>query len=210
MLLYLIRHGESIYNSEGRIQGQADIELSDFGHRQAQAIAQGLSSVSLDAVFSSPLKRAYQTAQPLARLQGLELQTHDGLKEINAGAFSGLLWSEVATAYPQYVEQWNEQHMDFVIPGGESRQMLQARGMAAFNQIANLPLERVAVVAHGGLLCTTLKGLLQIPASLNPFSLFNASISRLVWDGQWKLLTLNQTEHLLSANLANEAGRGNL
>jgi 2,3-bisphosphoglycerate-dependent phosphoglycerate mutase len=210
MLLYLIRHGESIYNREGRIQGQADIELSEFGLRQAEAIALGMQSVPLDALFSSPLKRAYQSAIPLSQAQKLEIQVHQGLREINAGAFSGLKWPEVAERFPEHAEPWERQDMDFVIPGGESRQMLQDRGVQALNEIAALPYERVAIVAHGGLLCAALKGILRLPPELNPFSLFNASISRLVWDGRWQILTVNQTEHLVQAGVVNESGRGNL
>jgi 2,3-bisphosphoglycerate-dependent phosphoglycerate mutase len=210
MLLYLIRHGESIYNREGLIQGQADIELSEFGIRQAEAIVQGMHLVELDAVFSSPLKRAYQTAVPLARSQRLEIQVHHGLREINAGAFSGLKWSEVAERFPEHAEPWERQDMDFVIPGGESRRMLQDRGVQALNDIAQLPYQRVAIVAHGGLLCAALKGILRLPEELNPFSLFNASISRLIWDGRWQIMTINQTEHLVKAGVVNEQGRGNL
>lgn len=210
MLLYLIRHGESIYNREGRIQGQADIELSEFGARQAEAIVRGMHSVELDAVFSSPLKRAYQTAEPLARSKQLHIQVHQGLMEINAGVFSGLKWPEVALRYPEHAEPWEKQDMQFVIPGGESRKMLQDRGVQAITEIANSSYQRVAIVAHGGLLCAVLKGILQLPPELNPFSLLNASISRLAWDGHWQIMTLNQTEHLVQAGVINESGRGNL
>jgi broad specificity phosphatase PhoE len=205
MRLYLIRHGESLYNSQNRIQGQTDIALSELGVKQAEAIA-----IGFDAVYSSPLERAYRTAVPLATRQGLPIQTMDQLKEINAGVFSGLLWSEVETKFPEYAKPWHEQHFDFVIPQGESRKQLQTRGMAALTEIANTNQECVAVVAHGGVLCAALKGLLGIRPELNPFSLFNGSISRLFWNGTWQLVTLNQMEHLISAGVAKEAGRGNL
>ncbi len=211
MLLYLIRHGESLYNREGRIQGQTDIALTDFGRQQALAIAHGMRNVKLDAIFASPLQRAYQTAVPIAEQQGLPIQVHDGLKEVNAGVFSGLLWPEVTEKFPQYAEPWNSQDLDFVIPEGESRRMLQNRGVAAIQEIAATPYNVVAVVAHGGLLCASLKGMFQVPDAIHPFSLFNASISRLGWnEGKWQLITLNQTEHLVQSGVANESGRGNL
>lgn len=210
MLLYLIRHGESIFNGEGRIQGQADVGLSELGKRQSQAIAQGLASVKLDAIYSSPLQRAYQTALPLAESQGRSIEVVDNLKEINAGIFQGLLWSEIEAKYPEYAEPWLTEQVDFVIPQGESRQQLLHRGVAALEFVCRQPQKCVAVVAHGGLLCAALKGLLGIQSDKNPFSLFNASISRLVWDDRWRLLTLNQTEHLTANGVANEAGRGNL
>jgi broad specificity phosphatase PhoE len=210
MLIYLIRHGESTYNAQGRIQGQTDIPLSDFGRQQAQAIAAGMAHIKLDAIFASPLQRAYQTAIPLAERQGLPIQALDQLKEINAGIFSGLLWSEIETKFPEYADPWINQDADFIIPQGESRQQLQERGTQALSHIARTAFQKVAVVAHGGVLCAALKGILGIPPELNPMSLFNASISRLVWDGKWQLLTLNQTEHLHAAGVAKESGKGNL
>lgn len=210
MILYLIRHGESVYNREGKIQGQTDIELTEFGKQQAQAVALGMADVELDAIIASPLQRAYQTASALAQSKQMPIQLHEGLKEIDVGVFSGLTWPEVAEKYPQHADAWSRQDMDFVLPGGESRRMLQQRGVATLVEISRLPLKSIAIVAHGGILCAALKGLLGIPDSLNPFSLFNASISRLLWNGNWQLITLNQTEHLAQAGVLNETGRGNL
>ncbi|MCU0713335.1 MAG: histidine phosphatase family protein [Pirellula sp.] len=210
MLIYIIRHGESLFNRENRIQGQTDVALSPFGEQQAVAIAECFKPGDIDAVISSPLQRAYQTARPLAERLDLEIQTLDDLKEIHAGIFSGLLWSEIENRFPEYSAGWNNMEYDFVIPSGESRRQLQERGVRALEHIATLPFERVAVVAHGGVLCAALKGLLRVPPETNPFSLFNASISRLSWNGKWSLLTLNQMEHLEKAGVAKEVGRGNL
>lgn len=210
MLIYIIRHGESLFNRENRIQGQTDVALSPFGERQAVAIAEYFQPGDIDAIISSPLQRAYHTARPLAERLNLELQTLDDLKEIHAGIFSGLLWSEIENRFPEYSAGWNNMEYDFTIPNGESRRQLQERGVRAFEHITMLPFERIAVVAHGGVLCAALKGLLRVPPETNPFSLFNASISRLAWDGKWTLLTLNQMDHLEKAGVAKEVGRGNL
>jgi broad specificity phosphatase PhoE len=210
MLIYIIRHGESLFNRENRIQGQTDVALSPFGEQQAAAIAEAFQPGDLDAIFCSPLKRAYHTALPLAERLSLELQPMEDLKEIHAGIFSGLLWSETESQFPQYTAAWNNMEYDFVIPEGESRRQLQERGVRALEHITSLAYEKVAVVAHGGVLCAALKGILQVPPSTNPFSLFNASISRLAWDGRWSLITLNQMEHLERAGVAKEVGRGNL
>ncbi len=210
MILYLIRHGESQYNAEGRIQGQTDIPLSEVGHRQSRAIATAFEGIKLDAVICSPLQRAAQTAAPLAEQQGLRAEPRDELMEIHAGIFAGLLWGEIEQKYPEYARPWHEQQPDFVIPGGESRRQLMERGTLALREIRELNLSHVAVVAHGGIMCAGLKGLLQIPAELNPFNLFNASISRVAWNEQVQVLTLNQVEHLRNLNLAKEAAYGNL
>jgi probable phosphoglycerate mutase len=210
MLFYLIRHGESLYNAEARIQGQSDIALSPRGLRQAEAIAARLADERIEAVFASPLCRALATAEPLGDRLGLPVQCDDQLKEIHAGIFQGLLWAEIEAKFPEAARPWREQHPDFVIPGGESRRALMVRGRAALESIRENRFRRVAVVSHGGILGAALKSILGIPAELNPFVLYNGSISRLVWDQRIKLVTLNELEHLRAAGLASEDWTGNL
>ena len=208
MLIYLIRHGESLYNAEGRIQGQSDIALSPLGILQAKAIADALATQSIDAIYASPLRRAAQTAEPIADRLSLEIRFDDRLKEINAGIFQGLLWADIEDKFPDAASPWREQHPDFVIPGGESRRALMLRGRDVFESIRESPFGRVAVVSHGGILAGALKSLLGVPAELNPFSLYNASISKLAWNATIKLLTLNQLDHLRLAGLDREDATG--
>lgn len=210
MLLYLIRHGESLFNAEGRIQGQSDVALSPLGLRQAKAIAFSLGQQPIEAVFSSPLRRAIETAEPLARRLDVELRTDDRLREINAGIFQGLLWAEIEEKFPDESRPWHEGQPDFVIPGGESRRQLMVRGRAVFEAIREMNLRQVAVVAHGGILAAALKAILRIPAEVNPFSFYNASISKLVWEKRIKLMTLNQLDHLKAAGIDREDATGNL
>ena len=210
MLFYLIRHGESLYNAEARIQGQSDVALSPLGLRQAEAIANALADERIDAVFASPLRRAMQTAEPIAARLGLTIQGDDRLKEIHAGIFQGLLWAEIEDKFPDAARPWREQHPDFVIPGGESRRALMVRGRAVFESIRESAFRRVAVVSHGGILAASLKALLRVPAEINPFSLYNASISKLAWSETIKLLTLNQLDHLRAAGLAREDATGSV
>ena len=210
MLLFLIRHGESLYNIEGRIQGQSDVELSPLGLRQADAIAEFLAGASIDAVYSSPLRRAMQTAQPVSARLGLSVQADDRLKELNAGVFQGLLWGEIEARYPNDFALWRGEQPDVAIPQGESRRDLMIRGAAALRSIRETPFRRVAVIAHGGILAAALKLLLQVPAELNPFNLYNASISRVAWDKSPKLLTLNELDHLRVAGLNREDSTGAL
>ena len=87
MLLYCIRHGESSYNAEGRIQGQSDVPLSELGRRQSEAVAAALAEVPIEAVYASPLRRAMQTARPVAERLNLEIQTDPRLMEVHAGEF---------------------------------------------------------------------------------------------------------------------------
>ena len=210
MIFYLIRHGESLFNAEGRIQGQSDVALSALGVLQAGAIADALAEKAIDAVFSSPLCRARQTAEPIAARLGHSIQYDDRLKEIHAGIFQGLLWEEVESKFADAARPWREQQPDFAIPGGESRRALMERGRAVFEAIRETSFRRVAVVSHGGILAAALKSLLRIPAEVNPFSFYNASISMLAWNDRIKLLTLNQLEHLRTAGLAREDTTGSV
>lgn len=210
MILYCVRHGESEFNAEKRIQGQTDVHLSALGQRQAEAIAVALADVPLEAVFSSPLSRGYETARPIAHIHGLEVRTDDRLKEIHAGIFQGLLWGEIERTHPAEAKRWIAQEPDFVIPGGESRRALMVRGRAALEAIRETGLGQVAVVAHGGVLTAAFKALLEIPAERNPFSLFNGSINRLDWGPKLKLVTLNQMEHLHAVNQGQDGSAGDL
>ncbi|MHB1037888.1 MAG: histidine phosphatase family protein [Pirellulales bacterium] len=199
MILHFVRHGESLFNAEGRIQGQTDVALSPFGQRQSAAVAKAISRLPIEAIYSSPLRRALQTAQPVAESLGLEIRTDDRLMEINAGVFQGLRWDEIERTYPAEAARWKDHDPDFRIPGGESRRDLMLRGRAAFEAIRRASHRQVVVVAHGGVLTAALKALLGIPAERNPFSLYNGSIGTLEWDEHVKLVTLNEVEHLREA-----------
>jgi 2,3-bisphosphoglycerate-dependent phosphoglycerate mutase len=210
MLLYLVRHGQSLYNAERRIQGQFDIGLSPFGLRQSIALAAAFSTLAIDAVYASPLSRAMQTAGPIAEDLRLPVHTDDRLKEINAGVFQGVRWDEIEQHSPDLAARWREQDPDFVIPGGESRRALGDRGRAALEAIHAAGHSQAVVVSHGGVLAGALKALLGIPIETNPLSFYNASISKLAWDHRLKLLTLNQLDHLAAAGLDETDSTGDL
>src|SRR5262245_14347132 len=135
MLLYCIRHGESLYNLEGRIQGQTDVALSPLGERQSQALAADLATSPIDAVYSSPLKRAMQTAKPIALALNLDVRSDDRLKELHAGIFQGLLASELAERFPEAAAAWRSQDPDYRIPDGECRRDLMTRGRSVLEEI---------------------------------------------------------------------------
>ncbi len=199
MFLYCVRHGETIFNSEGRIQGQLDTPLSPLGLRQCQAVTAALAVRPIKAIYSSPLQRAFGTAQRLAEMLGLPVQVDERLMEIHAGIFQGHTWPEIDSAHPEESRKWRSHDPDFRIPGGESRRDIMHRAKEAFFAMREAAHEHAAVVAHGGLLSAAFKALLEIPAQRNPFSLNNGSISVLAWSGELKLLRLNDTEHLQGA-----------
>jgi probable phosphoglycerate mutase len=210
MLIYCVRHGESAYNAEGRIQGQSNVPLSSLGLRQAQALLHALAPLPIEAVYASPLSRAMETARPIAEALKLSIQTDERLMEINAGVFQDRLRSELADAFPQEYSKWKSPDPDFRIPGGESRRDLMVRSKAAFEAIHAAGHQKVLVVAHGGSLTAAFKGLVGVPAERNPFSLYNGSISTLRWESDVQLLTLNQIDHLRVGGIELETRTGDL
>jgi len=210
MLLYCLRHGESAFNAEGRVQGQLDVPLSEFGLRQSATLAGAFVGQPIEAIYCSPLKRALQTAQPIADALRLPIQTDDRLKEIHAGVFQGLVWSEIVAQYPAESVRWKNQEFDFTIPGGESRRQLVDRGVSIFREIREQGHRQVVIVSHGGLLAAALKGLLQIPPALNPFRFYNTALTKLEWEAQLKILYVNQLEHLRAAGIERESRTGDL
>lgn len=206
MILYCVRHAESVFNSEGRIQGQSDPPLSEYGLNQAHAIGEAFRNIQVEAVFSSPLLRAFQTAEPIAAALGKPIETDDRLKELNAGIFQGKIWNEILQEFPSEASKWKSRDPEFRIPGGESRLQLMQRGKEALEHIHSQKFASIVLVAHGGLLSATLKALLDIPPRRNPFQLFNGSISRIDWTDEVHLTTLNEIQHLRVAGLMSRAG----
>ncbi len=196
--MYLVRHGETTYNAEGRIQGQSDAPLSELGHRQSAAVAEALAALPIEAIYSSPLRRARQTAEPIAAK--LKLPVHDDprLMELDAGQFEGRLRSELADVYPAELARWLSGDDDFAIPDGESRRQLAERGSAALRYIAAAGHRQAVVVTHGGLLSATLRSLLNLPQPMPPFAFQNSSITRVTGDdqGQFTLVAFNEIGHL--------------
>ena len=151
--LLVIRHGETAWNAEHRIQGHLDIPLSTTGIRQAACLADRLAGEAVDAVYSSELARAWLTAAPLAERLGLEIIADTRLRERSFGVFEGLTLEEIATQRPEGFERWRERDPAWAIDGGESGQQLIDRVLAAFHEIAARHRgETVAVVTHGGVL----------------------------------------------------------
>ncbi|MCS7238535.1 MAG: histidine phosphatase family protein [Thermoguttaceae bacterium] len=196
--LYLVRHGESVYNAEGRVQGQSDIPLSPHGERQSEAVAQALASVPVTAVYSSPLLRARQTAERIAAVHGLPIFFDDRLKELHAGIFQGRLRSELPVLFPEEYAAWSSGDPYYVIPGGQSRYQVRQRGKEVLEEIAARHTGHTVVVGHGALFRFALAALLghEGVAELPPLA--NGSITVLGYegDGRFRILAYNQVDHL--------------
>jgi broad specificity phosphatase PhoE len=210
MRQYLVRHGESVYNLEGRVQGQEDIELSARGHEQARLIAAWSRTLSdgaatIGEIWSSPLRRARETAAVIAAALGLPLMVEERLCELHAGIFQGHLWADLETTFPEELSRWRSGDEHYAIPGGESRAQLAARGRSALETLACRSTPGMIVVAHGGVLTAALGSLmgrehpLLAAAVERPFprlpTLANCSVTQLEWPGP-RLVAFNETGHL--------------
>jgi 2,3-bisphosphoglycerate-dependent phosphoglycerate mutase len=137
--LLLARHGETDWNKEGRWQGWADPPLNDTGRSQARALAEQLSDVPFDAVYSSDLRRAHETAEVVAAPHGVPVVTDQGLREIDVGSWSGLTRDEIAERFPNGRQD------------GETREQHADRVLAAIERLARDHTgERILLVTHGG------------------------------------------------------------
>jgi broad specificity phosphatase PhoE len=145
----LARHGESDWNRSKQWQGFADRPLTDLGREQAVELAQRLEDTDLDAVYSSDLQRARDTAEIVARTKGLTVQTTPDLREVDVGSWSGLTRAEAEEQYPEQYARWLQGGEGW--EDGETYEELGERVVRAITRIAEAHAgERVLVVAHGG------------------------------------------------------------
>ncbi|MCZ7567273.1 MAG: histidine phosphatase family protein [Ardenticatenaceae bacterium] len=147
--LYLIRHGETPWNLEGRYQGQLNPPLTTCGRQQARAAAERLAPVGFDAIYSSDLARARQTAEALAELTGLPVQLDSRLREIHQGEWQGVLIDEIRARWPQEIQGWERDPWRYPPPGGECLEDVQTRLFEAVDEIVvRHPQGTVAVFTH--------------------------------------------------------------
>ena len=161
--LLLVRHGQTVWHEGNRYAGSSDVPLTDVGHEQAQALARWAAAARLDAVWSSTLQRAVDTARPAADAAGLGLRTDARLVEVAFGKGEGLTRDEMSVVFPDAVDAFLRAPASVPLPGGERGYDAIARAAAAFREIcAEQPDGRVLVVAHSTLLRLVLCALLGI------------------------------------------------
>lgn len=177
-----IRHGETDWNVDTRIQGQIDIGLNANGRWQAERLGLALSDERFDAVYASDLGRAMDTARPLAGAAGLPVQPHTVLRERAFGAFEGLTFAEIEQRFPDAARRWRHRDAGFGPPGGETLAEFYARAVAAVADIAARHRgQHIAVVTHGGVLDALYRAAARIPLDApRTWQVGNASINRLL------------------------------
>ena len=145
----LVRHGETEWNRREIFRGRADVELNERGREQAKALGAALEGGNLDAVYSSPLSRAVETAEAIAQPHGVPVEIEDGFIDFDYGIWQGLLRDEVQQRYPRVYRDWTERPHTVKIEGGESLRMVRRRAMQALIRIVGRHQDgTVVIVAH--------------------------------------------------------------
>jgi probable phosphoglycerate mutase len=195
----LVRHGESTWNREHRIQGQSDPPLSDDGRRQAEHLAKRLAGRRLVGFYSSDLKRALETAQAIGRAAGAEPREMEELREIYLGEWEGLQTGEIAKRHPDAWASWRAEPSWDLVPGGEGALPFETRVMSAVDSILERhPDGDVLVVTHGGVIQVALHRVVgRSSHGLFPFRIQNASISVIEkHNGRFVVSGVNDVGHL--------------
>jgi len=182
-----VRHGETAWNVDTRIQGQIDIDLNDRGRWQAERVGEALADEAITRIYASDLSRAHATAQAIARKtcvpEAREVQLHSGLRERGFGIFEGQTHAEIAQQWPLENQRWKQRDPHFAPPGGETPEQLRERVARTLAELAQPHLgEQIVLVAHGGVLDMLYRlATQQDVGAPRTWELGNATINRLLW-----------------------------
>lgn len=202
--LIAIRHGETAWNVDTRIQGQLDIGLNERGQWQARQAARALAEEPIHAIYSSDLSRAFDTARAIGEVAGITPIPHLGLRERAFGVFEGRTWTEIEAQWPQDALRWRQREPDWAPAAGETLDQVRARVSSATHELASRhPGQLIVLVAHGGVMDALYRLAtqqdLQAPRT---WSLGNAAINRLLWSPQGlSLVGWGDERHLEASSL---------
>ena len=200
MKIYLIRHGQSTWNQENRIQGHSDSPLSAEGKKQIERLIPRLKREKIEQVITSPLKRAYQSAQILAEGLGVLCKTNKNLREISLGTWEGKTPQEINQLYNDGYRRWLKCPSKVKIPSAESLSNFRKRAISIFKQIVTSEAaERIALVTHGGILAALAAHWLKADFDhvLLQMLFENSSLTIVeIYDGKVYLTDINDTCHL--------------
>lgn len=198
--IYFARHGTTDYNRAERFQGATNIPLNDLGLLQADCLGKRFRDIHLDAVYSSPLIRAQQTAQGICKYHPeLSPICAPGLRELNGGIFEGQSIPNLTAAYPDQMKAFRHNPAQFAPPGGETAYQVYVRTHAAVHElIANNPDKTIVAVSHGFALLTYLGTLTRPFEELKPVIFGNAAVACVQYDTpeQFHIVFMDDQSHL--------------
>ncbi|MFQ6105065.1 MAG: histidine phosphatase family protein [Candidatus Glassbacteria bacterium] len=202
MDIFLIRHGESVGNREGKLQGWLDSPLTEKGRHQAEVTANRLASAGIEQIYTSPLSRALDTARLMAERIGCEADELELLKEIDVGSAEGLTIDEVERIYPDHViDLVGKKRGDASFPGGETIDQFHDRAARAWEKlIRHDSFGAIACVSHGWMINALLKRAQGLPLSTTNLVFANGAIQHLRSEkGRWKIIKLETVKNVTPA-----------
>jgi len=200
----LVRHGETEWNAERRIQGQIDIGLNAAGLRQAEAAGRWLKAAGISALYASDLKRAWATGQAIGQAVGVQPVPVPELRERRYGIFEGLTYAEAESRYPEGYAAFEGRNADYAFEHGESLKVMYERVTGKLKELAQRHLgESIVVVVHGGVLDVINRFVRGNPLEMpRDFLIPNAGINWIsAVDGRWTVETWGETAHLADGAL---------
>lgn len=200
----LVRHGETEWNAERRIQGQIDIGLNAAGLRQAEAAGRWLKAAGISALYASDLKRAWATGQAIGQAVGVQPVPVPELRERRYGIFEGLTYAEAESRYPDGYAAFEGRNADYAFEHGESLKVMYERVTGKLKELAQRHLgESIVVVVHGGVLDVINRFVRGNPLEMpRDFLIPNAGINWIsAVDGRWTVETWGETAHLADGAL---------
>jgi broad specificity phosphatase PhoE len=196
MRIFLLRHGATDWNLAQRCQGSTDLELNEVGLKQAEAAAINLSREKIDAIYSSHLKRAHQTAAAVSRFHNLTITIEESLRELDHGEIEGLTFAEIQATRPDFLRRWRETPADADIPGGERLLDVGKRAWDGLGRIVrrHRPEETLVVVSHNFPILAVICHITGTP--LNQYRTFHLNpggVIRLSYNGddEWRVMREN-------------------
>ena len=199
-----IRHGETLWNVDSRIQGHLDIGLNDKGRWQAERLGQALAGEPMAAIYASDLSRAHDTALAVSRHTGVPVQPEPGLRERSFGEFEGRTFAEIETELPEQAQRWRQRDPAFTPGGGESLLMLETRILSVVARLAaQHPGEQIALFAHGGVMDILYRAATRLDLqAARTWTLGNTAINRLLWSPEgFSLVGWADVQHLSDGTL---------
>ena len=200
--LCIVRHGETAWNAEHRVQGQLDVPLNAIGLAQALAAAKVLSREKFDAIYSSDLSRARQTAEPTACFHSMKVVLEKDLRERHYGIFERLTYAEVKQKFPEDYARFEARDPAYAFRTGESLRDFSARSIAVISKIANQHVgESIQIFTHGGVLDKLYRFITGLPLSApRDFGIPNAGLNRIEFAAdRWQVRAWADVAHLESA-----------
>ncbi len=197
--LCIVRHGETAWNAEHRVQGQLDIPLNDVGMKQAQAVARALRGESFDVIYSSDLTRTRQTADPISSLLAMTIRLDKDLRERHYGMFERLTYAEVKVKHAAEYARFAARDPDFDFGGGESLKDFSARSLRVLAKIASAHAgQHVLIFTHGGVLDELYRHVNGVPMSaVREFGIPNCGLNRVEFAlSRWQIRAWADTAHL--------------